>query len=225
MISSNRLQNSIPRNVLSYPVSRHYYEMLDDGRLGFRKLREFTSYPSLLGISFPDAGQQESWSSYDHPRVQVYQKTPAYTHQRAEQLLLTGPAGVPALPKDAGKHGLLMSESVRETQVANGTWTSVFSTSGIGEVTAHAALAAGAGGRGAGRDADRAGGVSRPAGPRLPARQAAGPAHARLPRLGAGQPQDRALRPDDDRRGAVGARDRRRLGRQQAAHGARGVCA
>ena len=131
VISSNRLQNSIPRNVLSYPVSRHYYEMLDDGRLGFRKLREFTSYPSMLGISFPDAGQQESWSSYDHPRVQVYQKTPAYTHQRAEQLLLTGPAGVPALPKDAGKHGLLMSESMRETQVTNGTWTSVFSTSGL----------------------------------------------------------------------------------------------
>src|SRR6185503_10997268 len=66
-----------------------------------------------------------------HPRVQVYQKTPAYTHQRAEQLLMTGPAGVLALPKDAGKHGLLMSESMRKTQVTNGTWTSVFSTSGL----------------------------------------------------------------------------------------------
>ena len=67
VISSNRLQNSIPRNVLSYPVSRHYYEMLEDGRLGFFKLREFTSYPSLFGIAFPDAGEQESWSSFRPP--------------------------------------------------------------------------------------------------------------------------------------------------------------
>jgi YYY domain-containing protein len=132
VLSSNRLLVSIPRNPVSYPVSSRYYDLLLDEELGFRLLRSFTSYPSILGIEFPDHGTEESWSSYDHPRVLIFEKTPAFSRARLEALLGQGPFAPGGLtPAQADRNALLLSEADRATQQEGGTWNDVFASSGI----------------------------------------------------------------------------------------------
>ncbi|HEX5368311.1 MAG TPA: DUF2298 domain-containing protein [Dehalococcoidia bacterium] len=132
VISSNRLMNSIPRNKINYPLSSHYYDMLLSGQLGFNLVKTFTSYPSLLGVSFPDSSQQESWSSYDHPRVLILQKSAGYSLANLEANLGHGPWSTATVtPAGAEKNALLLSDSDLKTQQQGGTWTDVFSDSGI----------------------------------------------------------------------------------------------
>lgn len=129
-VSSNRLMNSIPRNRLSYPLTAHYHEMLLNGDLGFDLVAEFTSYPGLLGIEFPDHGVQESWSSYDHPRVLIFEKAPRYSREHLERLF-AGPYTASSLTPGAAANNLLLSESDLTRQQTGGTWTDVFSEGGI----------------------------------------------------------------------------------------------
>ena len=132
VISSNRLLTSIPRNQVTYPVTSRYYELLLDERLGFRLVRSFTSYPSVLGVELADDGTEESWSSYDHPRVLIFERTPLFSRGELETLLGQGPFAEAALtPKQADRNGLLLSADDLETQRRGGTWSSVFSDSGL----------------------------------------------------------------------------------------------
>ncbi len=132
VISSNRLMNSIPRNKINYPLSSHYYDMLLSGQLGFKVVKEFTSYPGLFGVSFSDHTVQESWSSYDHPRVLILQKSADYSRANLETKLGHGPfAQATVTPAGAEKNALLLSDADLKTQQQGGTWTDVFSDSGI----------------------------------------------------------------------------------------------
>ncbi len=198
-MSSNRLINSIPRDPVNYPVTIRYYEMLFNGQLGFSLVHEFTSYPRLFGLQFPDYRAQESQSSYDHPRVLVFKKNANFSRAKLEQTLGEGPFAMAGLtPAQADKNGLLLKPADLQTQQRGGTWTSVFSNSGIAhsaptliwllalEAAALATLPL------AFPD------LQPPAGPRLPALEAAGPAADGVPGVARRQPQALPLRPDVD---------------------------
>jgi len=90
-ISSNRVWGSVPRLPQRWPLTTEYYRALFDGRLGFVPTQEFTSYPqlNLLGmqIQFPDDTAEEALTVYDHPRVVLFQKSPTWSRQKAEQIL------------------------------------------------------------------------------------------------------------------------------------------
>ncbi|HLF71014.1 MAG TPA: DUF2298 domain-containing protein, partial [Dehalococcoidia bacterium] len=132
ILSSNRLRLSVPRDRVSHPISSRYYDLLFSGQLGFELKQEFTSYPGLLGISVSDDGAEESQSSYDHPRVLIFEKTPQFSRSKVEALLGDGPfTDVLLTPKQADHNGLLLSPSDLATQRAGGTWASVFSDSGL----------------------------------------------------------------------------------------------
>jgi YYY domain-containing protein len=90
ILSSNRLYDSIPRLPVRYPLTSRYYQLLFSGELGFERIKEFTSYPTFLGISIPDQSAEESFSVYDHPRVQIFQKTAAFDPQLVRQKLGMG---------------------------------------------------------------------------------------------------------------------------------------
>ena len=90
VLSSNRLYDSIPRLPVRYPLASRYYELLFRGELGFDRIKDFTAYPRLLGIQLPDQSAEESFSVYDHPRVQIYQKTAAFNADQVREKLGQG---------------------------------------------------------------------------------------------------------------------------------------
>lgn len=90
ILSSNRLYGSIPRLPMRYPLTTRYYQLLFSGKLGYERVKDFTSYPSLLGIQIPDQSAEESFSVYDHPRVQIFKKTAAFDPDQVRTLLGEG---------------------------------------------------------------------------------------------------------------------------------------
>ena len=156
ILSSNRLYGSIARLPQRYPLTVAYYQALFDGSLGFEPLAEFVSFPALgpcqfetqeapFGIpqarytnrrpcSIPYPVAEEAFSVYDHPRVLIFAKTPAYSRERAEALLPLSLAesAVWMTPKQAtqqrGRGGapLLMSAETRAVQESGGTWATMF---------------------------------------------------------------------------------------------------
>ncbi|MCB9782053.1 MAG: glycosyltransferase family 39 protein [Candidatus Omnitrophica bacterium] len=87
VLSSNRLYDSIPRLPMRFPMTIAYYNALFNGELGFERVAEFTSYPGLFGLTFPDQSAEEAFSVYDHPRVQIFKKTDRYSPQNAAVIL------------------------------------------------------------------------------------------------------------------------------------------
>jgi len=79
ILSSNRAWGSIPLVPEKYPQGSRFYQDLFEEKLGYIKIKEFTSYPSLrwLGIpvDFPDQWSDEAFTVYDHPKVMIYQNT------------------------------------------------------------------------------------------------------------------------------------------------------
>ncbi len=64
---------------LMYPALNQYYSDLFSGKLGFKEIATFTSYPtlSLFGqqiLTFPDESAEETWSVFDHPVIRIYKK-------------------------------------------------------------------------------------------------------------------------------------------------------
>lgn len=84
VIASNRLY--VPLQRLSdcskysscYPLTARYYQDLFSGRRGFKKVAEFTAYPTLQLGPFKwvidDQGADESFTVYDHPKIVIFKK-------------------------------------------------------------------------------------------------------------------------------------------------------
>lgn len=77
ILSSNRGWGSIPTVPERYPKMTKFYEDLFADKLSYRKIKEFTSYPSLrylgIPIQFPDDSAEEAFTVYDHPHVIIFQ--------------------------------------------------------------------------------------------------------------------------------------------------------
>lgn len=94
-ITSNRVYANITRLPSVFPMTTAYYRALFDGRLGFERAAEFTSYPSLGPVKIPDDRAEEQFTVYDHPRVLLFHKTPKFSAERARSLLI---AAMPQTP-------------------------------------------------------------------------------------------------------------------------------
>ncbi|NJO04628.1 MAG: hypothetical protein HC876_03355 [Chloroflexaceae bacterium] len=89
-LTSNRVYGSTKNLPMRYPATQRYYYHLFNGDLGYELVAEVTSYPTLLGIEIPTQSADESFTVYDHPRVLIFKKTPAFSRERAEELLVEG---------------------------------------------------------------------------------------------------------------------------------------
>lgn len=84
VIASNRLYTPLMRlqdcgeHGRCYPMTKEYYEDLFAGRLGFKKVAEFTSYPTWeIGnwtLEINDTTADESFTVYDHPKIMVFER-------------------------------------------------------------------------------------------------------------------------------------------------------
>ncbi len=135
VLSSNRLYDSIPRLPGRYPMTIRYYQALFSGALGFEQVAEFNSYPRLPGLQFPDQAAEEAFHVYDHPRVRVFHKTPAWSRDKAARLLMDGVDWAAIRPhpgRDAARlaRDLNLSPAQAAAVRAGGTWARLFDRQG-----------------------------------------------------------------------------------------------
>jgi len=84
ILASNRLYAPLMRlqecdeHGRCYPLTKLYYEKLFSGKLGFKKVAEFTSYPKIhvsrYTIHISDDSADESFTVYDHPKIMIFEK-------------------------------------------------------------------------------------------------------------------------------------------------------
>lgn len=84
IIASNRLYTPLQKLTncqklppdKCYPLTSQYYRKLFGGTLGFKKVAEFTTYPTLEVSSWKfvidDSSADESFTVYDHPKVMIF---------------------------------------------------------------------------------------------------------------------------------------------------------
>ena len=94
-VTSGRVYMNVTRVPSVFPMSIAYYRALFDGRLGFERAADFTSYPSLGPLRFPDDRAEEQFTVYDHPRVLLFRKTKDFSAQKVRALLM---ASIPETP-------------------------------------------------------------------------------------------------------------------------------
>ncbi|MEO8189168.1 MAG: DUF2298 domain-containing protein [Acidobacteriota bacterium] len=94
-ITSNRVYGNITRLPSVFPMTTAYYRALFEGRLGFERAADFTSYPSLGPLRFADDRAEEQFTVYDHPRVLLFKKAASFSPARARAILL---AAMPVTP-------------------------------------------------------------------------------------------------------------------------------
>ncbi len=68
-VPSRRLFANHPKD--KYPLLNNYYEKLFSGKLGFKKVAEFSS-----GLNDEEA--EETWSVFDHPVIRIYKKVKSF---------------------------------------------------------------------------------------------------------------------------------------------------
>lgn len=133
-LSSRRLSGTISRVPAVWPITSRYYADLESlkvgetGGMGFKKVAEFTQYPSIFGFTFNDTGAEESYSVYDHPKVQIFEKTDEYSARKAREFLHADAfvPGISVLPGQAAQNGLVFRPDVLATQKAGGTFSDIF---------------------------------------------------------------------------------------------------
>lgn len=130
ILSSNRLYGSIPRLPMRYPMTTLYYNLLFEGKLGFKQAAKITSFPTIFGHQFDDSGAEEAFSVYDHPVVYIFQKTPQYSHAQVRSYLdsVDLEETIQMWPKQISQAptALLLPPAQAATQQAGGTWSSIF---------------------------------------------------------------------------------------------------
>lgn len=76
---TRRLYGALATVKEQYPISIRYFDLLFTNQLGYKLIKEFNSYPTLLGIEINDDLSDESFSVYDHPKILIFKKVTKLT--------------------------------------------------------------------------------------------------------------------------------------------------
>jgi len=88
VISSRRLYGTLINLSGRYPLTSRYYRRLFAGRLGYEKVGEFSSYPSLFGVTINDDSSEETFQVYEHPKVMIFENVGQLTQEQLKDRLL-----------------------------------------------------------------------------------------------------------------------------------------
>jgi YYY domain-containing protein len=133
VIASNRVMSAMPQSPWRYSVQERYYQLLQDGQLGFTKVGDFHSYPRLGGWEFPDDSADESFINYDHPHVFIFKKESLVPQDTYNELM----AWSLSQPYEAARHpsqkSLLLDDPVGSLPVVNDArWSDAITGNSIG---------------------------------------------------------------------------------------------
>ena len=141
ILASNRVSASLRQSPWRYAVQNRYYELLADGRLGFSRAAEFTSFPHLGPIQFDDRGADESFINYDHPRVLIYRKDQLVERGAFDQYMAEAISRPWSASRDAPEPDLLLDEPVGERPaVGDARWSDRLTGNSWAALTAWIAL-------------------------------------------------------------------------------------
>jgi YYY domain-containing protein len=84
---TRRLYGAVANVKDRYPITTKYFDLLFTNQLGYELVKEFHSYPKLLGIEINDDLSDESFSVYDHPKILIFKKTREYSEEEYITLL------------------------------------------------------------------------------------------------------------------------------------------
>lgn len=87
IFNSRRLYGTLINLSDKYPITSKYYKLLFEGKLGYEKVAEFTSYPSFLGLTINDDKSEETFQVYDHPKVMILKNTKHFSIEKFVSLL------------------------------------------------------------------------------------------------------------------------------------------
>ena len=87
ILNSRRLYGTLIHLTNKYPITSRYYKLLFAGKLGFIKTAEFSSYPSLFGISINDDKSEETFQVYDHPKVIVFKNEKRFSEEEIQKII------------------------------------------------------------------------------------------------------------------------------------------
>lgn len=126
VLSSDRAALTLVRLPARFPMMARYYAALDDGRLGFDRVAEFTTVPAFGGLARPDLDAEEAFTVYDHPRVRIYRKRAGWDAARAREAIALSdwslPVRVSAAQFNAAPNLLELPPSRRAALREEGTW-------------------------------------------------------------------------------------------------------
>ena len=87
VLATKRLYGALPHLPQRYPMSIEFYKLLFEGKLGYKLVGDFHTYPKLFGVEIPDQSADESFWVYDHPRTLIFKKERDLTDAEWNQLL------------------------------------------------------------------------------------------------------------------------------------------
>lgn len=88
IFNSKRLYGTLIHLTDKYPITSKYYLLLFTGKLGYKEIAEFTSYPSVLGFKINDDTSEETFQVYDHPKVTIFKNNKNLSEQELKNLLI-----------------------------------------------------------------------------------------------------------------------------------------
>ena len=88
ILNSRRLYGTLVNLSERYPLTSRYYRRLFAGRLGYEKVGEFSSYPSLFGVTINDDSSEETFQVYEHPKVMIFKNQGRLTQEELAHRLL-----------------------------------------------------------------------------------------------------------------------------------------
>lgn len=86
-ISSKRLYATLIRLTPLYPITSKYYKLLFAGKLGYKEVAIFTSYPQIFGIQIHDDSAEETFQVFDHTRIFIFKKTERFSQNKIAAIL------------------------------------------------------------------------------------------------------------------------------------------
>lgn len=87
IFNSRRLYGTLIKLKQKYPVTSNYYKLLFRGELGYKKIKEFSSYPTILGISINDDPSEETFQVYDHPKIIIFRNDMYISKEQLQKIL------------------------------------------------------------------------------------------------------------------------------------------
>ncbi|MGA2911033.1 MAG: glycosyltransferase family 39 protein [Candidatus Levyibacteriota bacterium] len=87
IFNSRRLYGTLIHLTDKYPITSKYYKLLFAGKLGYREVAQFTSYPAIFGLTINDDASEETFQVYDHPKVIIFKNIGHFNAQQLTQIL------------------------------------------------------------------------------------------------------------------------------------------